>query len=110
MMLHHRQDLRPAPPEMVADEDKSADPDQRSAASEQKLVRHRKADDAEDQQREDREIAVSRDPFKDCAFQLERIPKFRTAGYGSGRLRAAQMADVFGARTTDLLGITEKNS
>jgi hypothetical protein len=53
---------------------------QKPAASEQEFVRHRQADDAQNQQRKDREIPVSRNPVEDCRFQLVRIPNFVCGG------------------------------
>ena len=45
--------------------------DEKAAACQQKLIRDRQANDAEDQEREDRGIAIGRDPMKDSCFQLE---------------------------------------
>jgi hypothetical protein len=50
--------------------------DEEPAAGQQELVGYRKPYDAQYQQREDGEIAVSRHPLEDGVFQLERIAKY----------------------------------
>lgn len=54
--------------------------DQKSATGEQEFVGNGNADDAEDKQSKDREVAIRRDPMEDGVFQLtmiaESLPRF----------------------------------